>query len=92
MSSSNLKLNRNKQISEKVKKIEIPKLENESILNLKTNEDQLKNTELNINNDTQTLYSGNSSLELSVDFSRKSEEEYSKKIKKETLKYVRKFS
>ena len=88
MSSSNLKLNRNKQISEKVKKIEIPKLENESILNLKTNEDQLKNTELNINNDTQTLYSGNSSLELSVDFSRKSEEEYSKKIKKETLKYV----
>ena len=48
----------------------------------------MKNTELNINNDTQTLYSGNSSLELSVDFSRKSEEEYSKKIKKETLKYV----
>ena len=88
MSSSNLKLNRNKQISEKVKKIEIPKLENENILNLKTNEDQLKITELNINNDTQTLYSGNSSLEMSVDFSRKSEEEYSKKIKKESLKYV----
>jgi hypothetical protein len=45
MSSSNLKLNRNKQITEKVKKIEITKLKNKSKLNLKTNEDKLKKTE-----------------------------------------------
>ena len=86
MSSTNLNIN--KIISEKKKNPLNQKFENTQNINI--NEELSKNSEVNIYNDTQTLYSGNSSLELSRDYSRLSEEAYQipKKNKKESLQYI----
>ena len=87
MSSTNLNIN--KIISEKNQKSNSInsnlQIEYEKSAKTKANDELSKNSETNNNyNDTLTLYSGNSSLEISRDYSRLSEEDYQlpKKIKK----------
>ena len=93
MSSTNLNIN--KIISEKNQKSNSInsnlQIEYEKSAKTKANDELSKNSETNNNyNDTLTLYSGNSSLEISRDYSRLSEEDYQlpKKIKKGSLQYI----